>query len=372
MKVPLARPYIGKKEQEYVAEALKEGHISGTSGRFIGEFEAGFAKYCGCDYGVTASNGTTALHLAVATLGIGAGDEVLTSTFTNMATFFAVLYTGATPIPIDIEPDTWNIDTALLESKITPKTKAIIVVHIYGHSVHMDPVREIAKRHNLFVIEDAAEAHGAEYKGKKLGSLGDIGVFSFYANKIITTGEGGMLVMNNKAYADRARSLRSLAYGDENKFMHKDIGFNYRMTNLQAAIGCAQIPKLEGVVKKKREIADFYNKALGGISDLQLPVEKAYAKNVYWMYHVVLKGALENKRGVIMGKLKEKGIETREAFIPYNMQKIFIDKGMTDYNACPVANYVAMNGFYLPSGTDITKEEMAYVVESLKDAIKES
>ena len=381
MKVPVSRPFIGKEEEVLVNEALKDGHISGTSGRFIKEFEDGFAKYCGVKYGVAASSGTTALHLALATLGIGPDDEVLTSTFTNMATFKAALYQQAKPIPIDIEPDTWNLDPKLLESKITPKTKAIMVVHIYGHPVDMDPVLEIAKKHNLKVIEDAAEAHGAEYlsaealakgdKGRKAGSLGDIGVFSFYANKIITTGEGGMLVTNNKSYADRARSLRSLAYGDENRFMHKDIGFNYRMTNLQAAIGCAQLAKAEVVIKKKREMADFYNRAFEGIADLQLPVEKPYAKNVYWIYHVVLQGALKGKRASIISALAEKGVETREAFVPYNMQKLFIKKGMTEYDACPVANYVALNGFYLPSGADITKEELSYVADSLKAVIRE-
>ena len=368
MYIPVSRPFIGEEEKKLVAEALDSGEISGNFGKFIGEFESGFAGYSGCSYGVAASSGTAALHLALATLKIGPGDEVLVSTFTNMATFFAVLYTGAKPVPMAIETDTWNLNPSLLESKITSRTKAIMAVHIYGHPVDMDPVLAVAKKYNLFVIEDAAEAHGAEYKGRKVGALGDIGVFSFYANKIITTGEGGMLATNNKEYADRARSLKSLAYGIENRFMHSDVGFNYRLTNLQAALGCAQLNKIEIAVEKKRAIADFYLKNLKYLVDIQLPVEKSYAKNVYWMFHVVLRGRLEGRRKEITDALKQKGIETRESFVPANMQEIFIKQGWTKESDCPVANEVARNGFYLPSGPVISEEELSYVVSSLKEA----
>jgi len=370
MKIFVSNPSLSEDDHALVLEALKAGEISGNFGRFIKEFENEFAAYCGVKYGVATTSGTTALHLALATLGIRDGDEVLVSTFTNMATFFAVHYTGAKPIPVDIEPDTWNLNPVLLEAKITPKTKAILVVHIYGHPVDMDPVLEIAKKHNLFVIEDAAEAHGAEYNGKKAGSLGDIGCFSFYANKIITTGEGGMIVTNDKEYADKARSLKSLAFGDENKFMHKEIGFNYRLTNLQAALGVAQLKRIDSIIEKKRKIADFYKRELDGIPDIQLPVEKPYAKNVYWMFHIVFQGQFEDKRKQIMVALAEKGVETREAFIPYNMQEIFIKKGLTKADECPVANYIALNGFYLPSGADLTEEELKYVTDSLKEIIK--
>ena len=370
MKIPVSNPNINKDDQALVLGALEAGEISGNFGRFIKEFENEFAAYCGVKYGVATSSGTTALHLAVATLGIKEGDEVLVPTFTNMATFMAVLYQGAKPIPIDIEPDTLNLNPALLEGKITPKTKAIIVVHIYGHPVDMDPVLKIARKHNLFVIEDAAEAHGAEYKGKKAGSLSDLACFSFYANKILTTGEGGMIVTNNEELAKKAKSLGSLAYGDKPRFMHKEIGFNYRLTNLQAALGVSQLKRIDAIIEKKRKIADFYKKELAEISDIQLPVEKPYAKNVYWMFHIVLKGALEGKRDKIMSALKEKGIETREAFIPFNMQEIFIAKGLTKKEGCPVANYVAMNGLYLPSGPDLSEEELKYVADSLKEIIR--
>lgn len=369
-KIPVSKPLIGEEEKKLVMEALDSGEISGNFGKFIGEFEGGFAQYSGCAYGVATTSGTTALHLALATLRIGHGDEVLVSTFTNMATCFAVLYTGATPVPIDIEPDTWNMDPALLECKVTPKTKAILVVHVYGHPVDMDPVRAVAKKHNLFVIEDAAEAHGAEYQGKKVGSLGDIACFSFYANKIITTGEGGMVTTNDAALAARARSLRSLAYGKEHKFMHEDVGFNYRLTNMQAALGYAQLKEINRIIEMKRAIARSYDELLKDIPDLQLPVEKSYAKSVYWMYHVVLRGAWEGKRGKITEALSERGIETREAFVPANMQEVFIKRGLMKEGDCPVANKVGENGFYLPSGPVLSQEELRYIADTFKDVLK--
>lgn len=369
--VPVSTPHIGEEEKKLVMDALEKGEVSGTHGEYIKKFEEGFSNYVHCKYGVAASNGTTALHLALAALGIGKEDEVLVSTFTNMAPCFAILYCGATPVPIDIEPDTWNMNPALLEEKITPNTKAILVVHIYGHPADMNPIFEIAKKHNLFVIEDAAEAHGAEYKGKKVGSLGDAGCFSFYANKIITTGEGGMVVTNNENIAEKARSLGSLAYGKENRFMHEDVGFNYRMTNLQAALGCAQIKNIDMVIEKKREIAHWYKEELKNVPELELPVEKEYAKNVYWMYHAVLKGKWEGKRSKVRKMLGEQGIETRDSFVPANAQKIFIERGFTKKEDCPVANKVGENGFYLPSGPELTEQEIQYVADALKSIMTE-
>lgn len=368
--IPVSQPFLDKEETEYVLSALANRAISGLYGEYIDKFEKGFSTYCGCSYGVTTSSGTTALHLALASLGISDKDEVLVSSFTNMATCFAILYQGATPIPIDIEPDTWNINPALIEEKITGKTKAILVVHIYGHPVDMDPILSIAKNHGLYVIEDCAEAHGALYQGQKVGSLGDVGCFSFYANKLITTGEGGMLTTNDAKLADKARSLKSLAFGTSNKFMHQDIGFNYRMTNLQAAIGCAQLGKIDQTIEKKRRIAHYYNENLRDIPGLQLPVEKTYAKNVYWMYHVVLREEFGCPREMVMSKLKDYGIETREAFIPYNMQQIAIQRGWVKGDECPVANYVAKSGFYIPSGPVLAEEELEYIVDRIKSIQK--
>lgn len=371
MDIPVSSPFLDKAETEYVLSALSQGAISGYYGDYIDRFEKEFSNYSDCSHGIATNSGTTALHLALASLSLGAKDEVLVSSFTNMATCFAVLYQNAVPIPIDIEPDTLNIDPRLIEDKITGRTKAILVVHIYGHPVDMDPIRRIAKKYGLYIIEDCAEAHGALYKGQKVGSLGDAGCFSFYANKIITTGEGGMVTTNNAGLANKARSLKSLAFGANNKFMHESIGFGYRMTNLQAAIGCAQIQKIEKIIDKKRKIAQYYNENLKDIDGLQLPVEKSYARNVYWMYHVVINQESGVSRDVLMKKLTDCGIETREAFIPYNMQEVFIRKGWVRGDECPNANYAAKNGFYIPSGALLSEKELEYIVTTIKRLARE-
>lgn len=368
-KIPVAQPVLGDRERDNVLSALQDGAISGFFGHYIGQFEQEFADYCGCTHGVAVSSGTAALHVALAAVGVGRNDEVLVATLTNMATFFAVHYLGATPIPIDIEAETLNLDPRLLESKITPRTKAILVVHLFGHPVDMDPVLEIAARFGLAVIEDCAEAHGAEYKGRKVGSLGTIGCFSFYANKIITTGEGGMCTTNDPALAEKIRSLKSLAFGTGNKFMHSAIGYNYRMTNLQAAIGCAQMARIETIVTMKRELAGEYTRLLQGCRELQLPVEKDYARNVYWMYHVVLTGKAAGARAAIMAGLAAAGIETRETFIPYNLQEHLPVAAGIGREDCPLANRVAYSGFYLPSGPVLAAEDIAFVAERLLAAV---
>lgn len=369
MNVPVSRPLLDARETELVHDAMVAGDISGYHGKFIKEFETKFAEFIGVKHAVTCSNGTTALHLALATIGITDGDEVLVSTFTNMATLFSIVYQGAIPVPIDCESDTWNVDPRLLEAKITPRTRAILVVHIYGHPVDMDPVMAVARAHNLFVVEDVAEAHGAEYNGVRVGGIGDIAAYSFYANKILTTGEGGMVTTNNDAWAARARSLKSLAFGKENKFMHDDIGFNYRLPNLQCAIGVAQLEKWEEIKKRKRAMAAYYLNALKDIPELQLPVEKPYALNIYWMFLMVLRGALKGKRTEVMAELKKRGVETREGFVPANEQHVFIARGLTKPEDCPVASSFASDSFYIPSGTDISDEELAYVAAQVHDVV---
>jgi len=369
--LPVSTPSFGEEEIRYVTDALEAGEISGTYGGFLDRFEREFSDYCGCSHGIATSSGTTALHLAVASLGIGPGDEVLVSALTNMATFFAVLYQGARPIPVDIEEDTWNLDPALLEELITPRTKAILVVHLYGNPANMDPIVEFARRHKLYIIEDVAEAHGALYRGRKTGSLGDIGCFSFYANKIITTGEGGMITTSDPVVAEKSRSLRSLAFGVEHKFMHTDVGFNYRMTNIQAALGCAQLRRIEEVIKNKRRVARLYAEQLSGLPALQLPTEKPYARNVYWMYHIVLRSFERRHRDRVMQLLAERGIETRPAFIPYNLQEVFIGRGLTRPDLCPVANRIANGGFYLPSSPDLSQDDLRFVTDNLKDVLNQ-
>ncbi|MDA1044520.1 MAG: DegT/DnrJ/EryC1/StrS family aminotransferase [Verrucomicrobia bacterium] len=363
--IPVSAPWLDDAESECVNDALKRGAISGFYGEYLPLFEKEFSGYCECNYGVAVSSGTTALHLGLVALGVKSGDEVLVSTLTNMATIFAILYIGAKPIPIDIEEDTLNLDPLLLEQHVTPRTRAVLVVHLFGHPVDMDPVLEFARKHNLFVVEDCAEAHGATYKGRKVGGLGDAGCFSFYANKIITTGEGGMVTFRDKASADRARNLKGLAFGDTDKFMHKDVGYNYRMTNLQAAIGHAQFLKIEKIISRKRGIATCYSRRFSNVAGLQLPVEKTYARNVYWMYHVVLTGRQHGRRREVMKRLAELGIETRDTFIPCNLQEVFIKQGWVKPDACPKANAIAYAGFYLPSGLDLTEQELDYVADNL-------
>lgn len=370
MHVPVSRPRIDESDVQAVAEAVRSTDISGNGGAALMAFEQAFAAYCSTKHAVTCSNGTTALHLAVRALDIGPGDEVLVQAFTNMATHFAVIYEGAKPVPIDSEPRTLNIDVTKIEEKITPRTKAIIVVHIYGHPVDMDPVMAIAKKHGLFVIEDCAEAHGALYKGRKVGSFGHINAFSFYANKLLTTGEGGAVTTDDDALAERVRSLKSLAFGKQNKFIHQEVGYNYRMTNMQCALGLSQLKKLEKILEDRRTLAGRYSAAFADIPEFRQPIEEPWAKNVYWMYNIVLQGALEGKRAAFMALMKERGIETREDFIPSSDQPVFIEKGLVKGGECPVATHLGANGLYLPSGPDISDVEVEHVIASARDAVR--
>jgi len=362
MFVPVSAPHMEEEEKAFVRQAMEENAISGLFGSALERFESEFAAFCGSDYAVTCSNGTTAIHLALAAAGIKKGDEVLVSTLTNMASFFAVLYLGATPIPVDIDRATLTMDAADLERKITPRSKAVMVVHLFGQATEMRSVDKVAKAHGLLVFEDCAEAHGATYHGDVVGSLGTAGCFSFFANKILTTGEGGMVTTNDPILAAKAKSLKALAFGTTNKFMHQDIGYNYRMTNIQAAIGCGQMTKADRLIEKRREIADFYSEHLARFAEhIDLPIHRPHAKNVIWMYHMVLKGALKGKRSQIMAALKDEGVETREGFIPYNLQDIFLERGLTTRDCCPVANDVAYDSFYLPTGPGMTQDQLDYV-----------
>ena len=369
MFVPVSKPLIDESDVEAVAAAVRRTDISGAGGPELKEFETQFAEYCEVKHAVTCSSGTTALHLAVRTLGIGPGDEVLVQAFTNMATHFAVVYEGAKPVPIDSEPRTLNIDVTALEAKITSRTKAIIVVHIYGHPVDMDPVMAIAQKHGLYVIEDCAEAHGALYKGRKVGSFGHLNAFSFYVNKLLATGEGGAVTTNDDALAAKVRSLKALAFGKESKFMHQDVGYNYRMTNIQCALGLSQLKKLDMLIEQRRVLAAQYDAAFADIPELIKPIEEPWAKNVYWMYNVILDGALASKRRQVLALLKEKGIEAREDFVPASDQKVLIERGIVRGGECPVATRLGENGFYLPSGPAITPEEVAYVITAVRDTV---
>jgi perosamine synthetase len=360
-------PVIGEDEIEAVTAALRRGEISGSFGRSIPQFEEEFAEYCGCKYGVAVSSGTTALHLAVAAAGIGAGDEVLISSSTNIATALAVIHNGAIPVPVDSEGTTWNLDLELIESLITPRTRAIIPVHLYGHPVDMDKLGEIARRHKLLVIEDCAESHGATCRGKMTGGFGEMACFSFYANKVITTGEGGMIVTNDQAFAEQLRLLRNLAF-TKPRFKHEVAGYNFRMTGYQAAMGSAQFAKIEQIITEKRRVAHTYNRHLADIPGLQLPVEAEWARNVHWMYALVVRPEFGISRDQLMQWLESDGIDTRTFFCPMNQQPCL--EAIPEFRAipCPVADQLWESGLYLPSTYTLAETTIKLIAESIARA----
>lgn len=369
--IPVCVPLLGEKELENVADCVRTNWIS-SKGRYVNEFEEGFARYCGAKEGIATTNGTTALHLALASLGVGKGDEVIIPAFTMMSTAFAVLYCGATPVLVDAEPDTWNMDVNSLGSKVTDRTKVILPVHIYGHPCDMDPILGVADSHGIRVVEDAAEAHGALYKGRKAGGIGDCGCFSFYANKIITTGEGGMIVTSDPAIAERARSLKDLAFQKDRRFLHTGIGFNYRMTNIQAAIGLAQLERIDEFVEMRRAHAALYTRLLRGVRGIQFPVERPWARNVHWMYSILLSDEFGIGREALMGELGERGIETRTFFVPVHEQPVCTEMGLFPGERYPVAEDIGRRGLYLPSGSGLTNREIGYVCTTIREIQEES
>jgi len=362
--IPVCEPFLTGRELEYVADCLKSNWIS-SQGKYIQEFEQSFARYCGCRYGISTTSGTTALHLALASLGVGPGDEVIIPAFTMIATAFAVAYTGATPVLVDAEPETWNMDTGRIEARITPTTKVIMPVHVYGHPCDMDPVMELARKHRLHVVEDAAEAHGAGYRGRKAGGIGHVNCFSFYANKIITTGEGGMVITDDAAIAERATALKDLAHSREQRFLHTDIAFNYRMTNLQAAIGLAQFEKIDELVERRRAHAALYNELLGDIEGIRPPAEKEWAKNVYWMYGILVEDSFGLTRDELMAALRARGVDTRAFFIPVHRQPAFLKTGLFRDERYPVAEMLSQRGLYLPSGSGLREEQIQEVARAI-------
>ncbi len=364
--ISVSEPFLGKEELKNIIDCVKSGWIS-SKGDYIKRFEAEFAGFCNLRYGVSTTSGTTALHLALISLGLKKGDEVIIPVFTMVATAFAVLYTGARPVFIDCENRTWNIDTSKIGEAITPKTKAIIPVHIYGHPVDMKPVLKLADKHNLFVVEDAAEAHGAEYNGKRCGSLGDVGCFSFYANKIITTGEGGMVVTNDKKLAEKARLLKDFAHSPKKRFLHTQLAYNYKMTNMQAAIGMAQLRKIDMLLERKRKIAALYHRYLKDIEGLRLPIEENWAKSVYWMYGVLIKDDFGISRDNLKAQLLKEGVETRDFFVPMNRQPAIKKLASADKKRkYPVADYISRRGLYLPTGLTLREADILYICDKLR------
>ncbi len=367
--IPVCEPTLGGNESKYVMDCLESNWIS-SAGKYIPAFEEQFAAECGCKYGIACANGTIALHLALAALDLQPGDEVILPTFTMIATINAVTYTGATPILIDSEPETWNMDITQLAAKISPKTRAIIPMHTYGHPVDMEPLMELAEKQGLFVLEDAAEAHGGEYKGRRVGELGHAAGFSFYANKIITTGEGGMITTNDEKLAALTQNLRDHAFSSERHFWHKYVGFNYRMTNLQAAVGLAQTEQMAQFVDDRRRNATLYTALLTEVPGIVTPPEMEWAKNVFWMYSILVEDEFGMTRDQLRAYLARHGIETRTFFIPMHLQPIYYHafKGQR----YPVSEELCKRGFYLPSASSLTDRQIRYIVDMVQQAHKDA
>lgn len=364
IRLPVAEPSLGEKELLNVSECVLSGWVS-SSGKFVTQFEKMFAAFCGTRYAVATSSGTTALHLALLALDVGPGDEVIVPTLTFVATANAVTYTGARPIFVDSEPVTWTMDPDQVNRAVTSQTKAIIPVHLYGHPANMEPIREIAEQHGIAVVEDAAEAHGAKYKDRITGGLGDIGIFSFYGNKIITTGEGGMLVTNRSDLAEKARILRDHGMSPERRYWHPTIGYNYRMTNIQAALGVAQMERIESIISTRRSNAEYYLGKLASIPALLPQGNASWGSSVYWLFSVLIEHNAGIARDDLIHMLEQEGIETRPLFYPIHIQPPYLTG-----QRLPVAEGISARGLSLPSGNSIARDNIAFICERLDALIK--
>jgi perosamine synthetase len=374
--IPVNEPLLGETDLRYVTECVRTGWIS-SAGRFIDEFEQRWAAYCGKRYGIAVSNGTTALQLAVAALDLQPGDEIIMPSFTIISCALAAVYNGAVPVLVDSDPATWCMDVTQIEKKISERTRAIMPVHIYGHPVDMDPILDLARARGLAVIEDAAEAHGAEYLSgrdanpvwRRCGGLGTLSCFSFYANKLVTTGEGGMVVTDDAGLNDKVRSLRNLCFRPERRFYHLEMGFNFRLTNLQAALGLAQIERIDDIVARKRWMGEEYTRRLKGLRGLQLPVEESWARNVYWMYGTVVLEETGMDATALAQRLKRSGIETRPFFLGMHEQPVLHQRGLFVDERYPVAERLGRQGLYLPSGLALTEEQLSRVCTVLHEVL---
>jgi perosamine synthetase len=369
--IPVNEPLIREQEIEYVLDALKSGWIS-SEGKYIEKFEKGMSNYVGTSEGISVNNGTNALVLALRALNLPKGSEVILPSFTIISCALACVYNDLVPVFVDSTEDTFNIDVAKIEEKISSKTKAIMPVHIYGHPVDMDAISMIANKYGLKIIEDFAEAIGSEYKGRKCGSLSHVSCASFYANKVIATGEGGMCLTNDLEIAARLRKLKNLAFVPETRFIHHELGFNFRMTNLQAAIGLAQLERIQEQVDKKIWIGRTYNVLLDNLMRkgvLRLPVEKTWAKSTYWMYAVVLESEYRMNAKMVMAKLFENGIQTRPFFYPMHKQPAFKNFPWFREESLPFCEGLYDRGFYLPSGLTLNEQQLNIVCETVKKVL---
>jgi perosamine synthetase len=362
-------PVLGKQEKALLAECIDTGWIS-SEGPFVREFEEKMAKRVGRKHGIAVCNGSAALDVSVAALKIGKGDEIILPSFTIISCAAAIIRSGASPVLVDSDPYTWNMDVNQIEEKITPRTKAIMVVHIYGLPVDMDTVFSLAKKYGLRIIEDAAQMHGQTYNGRACGSFGSISTFSFYPNKHITTGEGGMLLTDDDVLADRCRSLRNLCFQSGKRFVHEELGWNYRMTNMQAALGIAQLEQLDEAVTKKRNMGRYYTSLLQDIDCLTLPLPKTpYAENIYWVYGILLKDTSKLDVAGVTQLLRQKGIDTRPFFWPMHQQPVFKKMKLFNKQTFSVAQMLATRGFYIPSGLGLTKQQQDQVADVLREVL---
>jgi perosamine synthetase len=368
--IPVNEPLLNGNEKQYLNQCIDTGWIS-SEGPFVHQLEADLAARVGRRYGVAVSNGSVALDAALAALKLGTGDEVILPTFTIISCAAAIVRAGATPIVVDSDPITWNMDVQQIEAKITPHTKAIMVVHIYGLPVDIDPVLAIAQKYGLSIIEDAAEMHGQTYKGKPCGSFGDISTFSFYPNKHITTGEGGMILTDEEYFFDRCQSLRNLCFLPHKRFVHEELGWNMRMSNLQAAVGVAQLERLDEFVDRKRQMGRYYTELLADIPGLQLPLPQTdYAENIYWVYGLVLNDEVPFDAEEAMRRLRDHKIGTRPFFWPMHEQPVLRRMGLFEQVSCPVAERIARRGFYIPSGLALTLVQMEQVAIALREVMQ--
>ena len=369
--VPVNQPLLDGNEKKYLLDCIESGWIS-SEGPFIKQFEEKFAARVGRKHGIAVTNGTAAIDAAVEALGIGPGDEVILPTFTIISCILQIVRSGGVPVLVDSDPVTWNMDVNQIEAKITTRTKAIMVVHIYGLPVDMDPVLEIAKRHSLKIIEDAAEMHGQTYRGRPCGSFGDISTFSFYPNKHITTGEGGMIVTDDDEIAETCRSLRNLCFQPHNRFVHERLGWNLRMTNMQAALGLAQLERLDEFVQRKRQMGLHYTKLLTGIPSLQLPLTRLdYAENIFWVYGIVLDERIGFDAKEAIRRLATENIGTRPFFCPMHIQPVLRRMGLFEDQSYPVAERLYQRGFYIPSGIALTTKQIEQSAFTIKNCLKE-
>jgi perosamine synthetase len=362
--IPISKPFIGAREKELVLDALDSGWVS-SIGKYIDEFEERFARYCGTEYALTTSNGTTGLHLALAALGVGPGDEVIVPDLTFVASANAVAYTGATPVLADVDADTLCLDLDAVKSLITPRTKVIMPVHLYGHPADMDALAEIADAHGLVVVEDAAEAHGAEYKGRRVGGLGKCAVFSFYGNKVITTGEGGMVTTNDRDFYQRAKRLRDHAMSPQKRYFHDERGFNYRITNLQAALGVAQLGRIKEFLDRRTEIMNWYSSEIETTDGIRLNRVKNWAKSAFWMICLEVDSFDEGRRDSFMRALKTRGIDTRPYFCALSSMPMYKQAPL------PVASRKAQIGLNLPSYFELTKDEVRRIGTNVNALLRE-